>query len=1279
MKALLKRLLKYLVYLGAGVMIVLAVAVGLFRLFLPRFPEYQDEIKSWASAAIGVQVEFAAMDARWRLRGPELTFQDAELSSPDEPATLLRAAEVSVGVGLLRLLRDRELAADRVYIRDSTIELSLDAGGAWHLQGVPLDELAEFRRGGRQGGGPITVVGEDIRFEFRRPEHTPLVVDVPTLRFRRDEAQQGFAASLELPPALGENLEVAASRRHSVSSSPWQIFVEGEGLDVAGLSRLGPQGWPRSASGDADLSLWVDVGEAGVRSATANFRAAEVTAGEDRSGVSFDAEGRIEYNRTAGGWLLVADNLRLVTPAGSWPQAAMEVRVTGERPDAARTVTGRASWLRLDDLQAFRAWLPARARALIEELEPSGVLQDVVFSLPRSEGDEARYSVSAALDRVGMRASERWPGFSRFSGARRADQSGGRLEIDSVGMTLALDRWLPESVALDRASGTVVWRRNERGTTVLTDNITLANRDFASDSSLQLTLPAAEEPPVIDLRSDFSVHDVARARAYLPERFIKPALYRWLQDALLGGRVPAGTARVSGPLDRFPFDGGEGPFRIEGRLEDGVFLYSDLWPVVEGLDVDLVVDGARLHSTRNAAVNAGNRVVDARIEIPDLRRPVLSIEAQATGTLASIRQFSLASPIAGVFGGHLEGVRAEGPASFDLLLTYPILDRDNYEFTTTIRSDGGDVTIEALPAPVTNLRGAVTITRDSIAAEALEGRFLGEPVAIELARAAPDSPYSVIASARGTVTERGLAEDFGLGFAPELLDGSTAYLATVNFPRANAEDRRPLGLVVDSELRGMAVDLPAPVGKAAGERRALSFTLEFPEEGRIRSRGDLDSELRWDISFMRRDAGWDFDRGMLALGGQEPQEAETRGLHVGGEIELLDFDEWLALTTGGDGPGVGERIRSIDLQIGELTILGQQLDRHHVVVNRSALDWAARIDGGEIRGSLSIPYDFDSGRALVLDMERLLLPAAAEETAAGPQREAARDPRRLPPITVRAAEFALGQRRFGRLEAEFVRTGSGLAGSIESRSESFHVSGNGGWLVDETDPAGQRSFLTARLASGNVQQTLRELDYLSGIESELLRAEFDVSWSGGPRHDFLDSLDGTVAVEFGTGRLDDVEPGAGRVFGLMSIVALPRRLSLDFRDVFDKGFGFDAITGTFRLVDGQAYTCDLSLKGPAADVGIVGKAGLTDKQYEQAAVVSANVGNTLPVVGAVVAGPQVAAALLIFSQIFKKPLQEMGQVYYDIHGSWQEPAIESSDAQTFAATSAMAGCLDAAR
>ena len=134
--------------------------------------------------------------------------------------------------------------------------------------------------------------------------------------------------------------------------------------------------------------------------------------------------------------------------------------------------------------------------------------------------------------------------------------------------------------------------------------------------------------------------------------------------------------------------------------------------------------------------------------------------------------------------------------------------------------------------------------------------------------------------------------------------------------------------------------------------------------------------------------------------------------------------------------------------------------------------------------------------------------------------------------------------------------------------------------------------------------------------------------------------------------------------------------SLDFSDVFDTGFSFDQITGSFRITNGDAYTCDLTLTGPAADVGIVGRAGLNNRDYDQSVIVSANVGNTLPVVGLFTGGPQVAAALLVFSQLFRKPLKDMGQVYYAVEGSWDEPAIGNANSQHFADTSDAAGCID---
>ncbi len=567
--------------------------------------------------------------------------------------------------------------------------------------------------------------------------------------------------------------------------------------------------------------------------------------------------------------------------------------------------------------------------------------------------------------------------------------------------------------------------------------------------------------------------------------------------------------------------------------------------------------------------------------------------------------------------------------------------------------------------------------REDISSESLGGIFLGQPVSIELMQAPATMPaYRVIALATGAATAGAMHEELGLPL-DGLAAGRTDFSARLLFPRGKVESPRPFTIDINTNLEGLAFELPAPLEKSAEQAVPIAATIEMPRGGaRIESSGSADGLLSWRTSFSKEEQGWDLDRGILTLGGEPTTEiAETRGLHLRGHADDVRLQEWLDLPKSrGEQQGLGERIRSIDMTVDNLFFIGQHLVDHHIRVDRSARDWMVQIDGEDIIGSAVVPYDFRSGRTLVVDMERLVLPGEEEESTAAPRQI---DPRGLPSISIKADEFAFGDRFLGAVEAEFQHTVDGLQSeSIIARDDTFEIVGNGGWIADESDPAGHRSYLTATLESSNVERTMERLNYDPGIVADNLSMLLEFNWSGGPRQDFMESLDGSVKVRIGTGQLSDVQPGAGRMFGLMSIVSLPRRLALDFRDVFGKGFGFDRISGDFRLVDGETYTCNLSLEGPAANIGIIGRAGLVSRDYDQVAVVSANFGNTLPVVGAVVGGPQVAAVLLVFSQLFKKPLQEVSQVYYTFGGTFDEPLIESTSAEVFAAHASAIGCIE---
>lgn len=1277
MKYYLQKLIKAIAYFGAAIVIILAIAVGIFRMMLPRLPEYQEEIKGWASAAIGMDVEFSGMNARWRLSGPELSFFDAELIQIETGENLLQAEEVSVGVGLLRLISDRELVVDRVSIRDTMIDIRQNEDGEWLLQGTPVDELIGSRETSTQQDGSVEIVGENIAVAYEHPasgQVLPLTIE--SLSVLRKQSELILEADIDLPQEFGGRLEVSANQldRH-YDDSTWQLYIKGNSLAVDGWSRLQPVGLPIVDSGTLDLDLWVDINGGRILRATSDLRIRNFRALGPEILAPIDLQGVFEYSTEADGWLLGANQLRLTTAGGDWPQSELQIRVMQGPDGTLQGLRTSASYFDLNDLKYITGWLPKKQQDMLISYDPSGVVRDATVELTGLTTNDVQFDISADLESAGIASVDDKVGVRELSGRVRADRDGGRVEIASTDLRLDLRTHLSDVLLLEDAFGTIIWRRNAAGMLVLSDSVRLRNTDFESQLSLQISVPDDGTAPVVDFDSSWSVYDLSTMHRYLPVQMISPTLRQWLADALVSGRVNRGTTRFNGALDDFPFDNGEGVFRIEARLQDAILKYSDNWPAPEFRHLDLVVDSMQMYSHVNSAVNLGNAVENARIEIADLRDPILNIEAFATGTLESIKNYVTNSPINSVLGGQVSRVTVDGDASFDLEVTYPIQDKENYDFATRIRLSDGLLRVQGLAPPITELNGVVEITRNDATSESLFGRFLGQAVDLDLQRIGDvQSPHSVVLNAVGRTTADALETGFGVPVG-NVLRGDADYVATVLFPNGRSSRPGPLQIQVESDLFGMQSDLPAPLGKSDEESLPMTLNIEFPVKEQITAAGTFADDLSWRANFLKADGAWDFDRGVLAVGGEEPRDPEVRGLHIHGLTPDLDLHAWLAAGRSGDRQmGLGDRIRSIELDVNRFYAIGQKFTDHRITVNRGGAGWRVELIGEQADGLVTVPYDFNSGRPMTLEMERLILPGDDDIEDADSN---LLDPRVLPGISIQAQEFGIGNRRLGQLEAEFEKTNRGLeASKLVTTDATYTISGGAGWIVDAYEESGQRTFFDAELKSTNAQQTFNRLDYEPGIIGDSLAIDLSVGWAGGPRKDFMGLINGEVSVSLGAGRLVDVEPGAGRVFGLMSFTALPRRLALDFRDVFDTGFSFDSITGSFRLVNGEAFTCDLTVAGTSADVGIVGRTGLVARDYNQSAIVSANVGNTLPVVGGLIGGPQVAAALFVFSQIFRKPLKDVGQAYYSVDGSWDEPIIDRADSQRFVETSSLASCID---
>jgi len=204
------------------------------------------------------------------------------------------------------------------------------------------------------------------------------------------------------------------------------------------------------------------------------------------------------------------------------------------------------------------------------------------------------------------------------------------------------------------------------------------------------------------------------------------------------------------------------------------------------------------------------------------------------------------------------------------------------------------------------------------------------------------------------------------------------------------------------------------------------------------------------------------------------------------------------------------------------------------------------------------------------------------------------------------------------------------------------------------------------MVSQDVGATLSNLGPQPLVEAERLEVTASVNWPGGPSPRWQQAISGDLSLHIDQGSMINLEPGAGRMWGLLSFSALPRRLALDFRDVFNRGLVFDEVAGDFLLVDGNAYTDNLLLTGPVADIGVVGRTGLRNEDYQQQAVVTAEPGKVLPTMG-FLASPGVGAALLLFTQLFKEPLKGIGRASYCVSGGWDSPEVERLTPEQLAA------------
>jgi uncharacterized protein (TIGR02099 family) len=1234
--------------LVAGVLVSAAALLALGRLMVPWLIDSPADVADWLGERLGREVSLDSVSARWEAFGPLLELEGLRIAArPGEaPAISLGSARLQTDVYAL-LLPGRALIHEFLLV-GAAVELVREADGRIRLRafeqagggepGVLDDWLGRVGHFGLTGGSvQLNDVGSGS--EWR--------VDAVELRLRR--AGDGLELGLERRAGAGLMRAVLHTRGTALTAlAAGEFHIAAEDFPVTSAADwLAPLGIG-ARGGQLDGRLWGEIAAGRIAAIDGEISAADLVLAAP--GFAWNDGGEVEpllhlgSERIAVALDAAADgyHLDLTMAAGSAEAAALSLRWrTGAEPVVdARVESLPLAWAA--GLAQLAQSLPQKLRASLHAMQPTGLIRELAFT--RRDG---HWQLHGDIEDTSWLAlAPRIPGMAGLALSIDADDEAIALAFSAPAARFDLPGALRAPIEDLALAGRALWVSDSQGWRIEVPALDVAGPGFATTAELALS-GGEDSPPRLYLRAHVPGAEVEAAKAFWILNKMPPNAVAWLDRALNGGRVLQGDVVYAGAFADWPFRGQEG--RFEARFAvDGVNLdYHREWPRAEAVAAEAAFVNNSLRFERARGRIYGSEVSLSGGGIAELKEPILTLALAGEGESADYLRLLKESPLQRTLGPTLFGMGLKGPTKADVNLVVPLkksLGVPSVEGHA--RLEGVHYTDTKWDLDFTEVRGRIDFTERGLGADRVSLKAAGHDTELALAVGTfcADPAQQVEARFTGRLPAQALFGQYqALAAILRQFEGAADWQIVLNVPKSPLPGVAKASLRYSSDLVGTAIGFPTPLAKTDVEARTLVLDVEIGRDEappRVSLALGPDFRVLADIGSAERDF-----RAEAQLGPAQAFDLPARGLRVRGRTPVADLPAWTTWILSTLAPGEGDPVLAdLDVAIGE----GAPAER--LTLARKAGDWELGIEGERALGTVR----FDSANAAVVaQFERLHVP----EYSAGGGGEFRLSPRLLPTVHVYVGDLRIGPARLGQARLEAFPDAEGLRiGLLEARSPDLEVRARGQWLA--TGGAGESRF-NIRFSSENLGRMLAGLGYAGLIDGGQTFADIEARWAGAPYGFALDRVTGTMDVSVGQGRFLDVDPGAGRIFGLLSLRELPRRLTLDFRDLFQSGMSFDRIEGRFQLADGNAWTEGLTVRSPAADILIIGRTGLASRDYDQQVMVSPHVTGVLPVIGGLAAGPVGAAAGFLAQGMAQSAddIERSSRVHYSVVGSWEKPVV----------------------
>ncbi len=1243
------------------------VALAIFITIIRGYPNLSDIVESKIELRLGeilnADISIESLDISRQKLFSQIVAENVEITdrSNIENSWTLKKARISINV--YKSLLTQSLRIKEVSLEGLDLSLLRDESGDFHINQVfllPKNKMNQQSKGGNYSDVHLRLLDSNVHWEDELTNTDYLFKDID---IAVDPKSKGYDVFLSgnLPETLGKSIRANVSIEgdiKNIADAKIDFYIKTQQFRMAEIAKrfIGESG--DKVPVIIDSELWGQVVNKTLTGLRGSVSADDIVEKSARSKSELclsdeyiqQLSAQFDWKFEDRNWQFLADDINIVTSNGNWPVTQVQFELARHSLNA-KTVLAHIGNMNIGAIcNTLHSYSPhiVRFEDQLQQYRLNASVEDLFIRFDLQENHQSSFQYSGQFNDVDIWLAKNNRSVNGISAFVVGGDAGGVARLNSKNIQLELPVTYPEFDFKFAANGELEWTHHGDVHEVRADKLKIFNDDLSMTARIDAKLIGKE------FYTDSQIHvDSAKASAvgnYFPLLLKTRNTKKWFTHAIHDGDVRNATIILRGNMRAFPFHKQTGVFQTYVEVENGVLEYKKGWPKVHDVRATVSIDKDHIDIRSRHATTLGSKIKKVDVEIDSFLRAVLELKGTVDGPAKDLLAFLGESNLVSKNNSVLEHISLAGDSRLDIdfsrslskKLILPIKVSGNIHFL------GNTLDLNKVGIKLNDLAGEVQFTQEGATGEGITATVYGQPVLLSMDPAGEGAsnlnfsgPFDLDAYLEQRYKR---FSPFFSGIAP--VDGE---LYLPSFFKKNNPDK--LKLKINSQLNGVESELPAPLNKSANE--SLSAIIDFDQKQGVMS-WQLDDLLSLYFSIQPKQP---FELNLVKLGAPSQSAVEKEGLTIAGSWETLDPVLWLAAykqytkSVASNDKAIKPKI---DVKFDSLQFPKWPAENIHLAGSHNSSAYMLNLDSSLGKGSVQLPDD--ASLPVSIDMQTLIVNKGQSDNKKSTVNI---DPRNTRPFLFASQRLIFNDLKLSDVLVNTSSVEQGLNfDEIKFAAQDMTVTGNGLWHLTEQTA---KTSIDLQLESIDVEDSLVDLGFKSSLRKGKLSSTINLNWDAAPHQFELSKLAGVANFKMKDGSVTEVNPGnAGRLLALLNLGAISRRLSLDFKDVTNKGFTFDSIKGALNLSKGGKLQTDkISIKASSADIKINGETNLIDQTYNQNITVTPAVTGTLTAAGAIVGGPVGAAAGMIVDRVGSAVgLNKVTNIEYKMTGTWQDPVIE---------------------